>query len=248
MRSPVIASEGGQNSMSEFVTNCPRCGTVKATFEIGGDRKIVQSGRDRIYEVFGTCRACHRCSIFLARASVPSSTQDAIFDAPGSIAKAGMPLPPWLKFGDFVSVKDTLQRSPPAYLPAPVHACFSEGAACFSIECFNAAAAMFRLCLDLATKGLLPVNDSDGGPNRAQRTRLFDRIEYLLDEKILPAGLRDLADCVREDGNDGAHDGTLTKADAEDLIDFTEALLERVFTEPERLKLAQQRRQARRAD
>jgi hypothetical protein len=39
----------------------------------------------------------------------------------------------------------------------------------------------------------------------------------------------------------------LTKEDALDLQDFTVALLERVFTEPERLKLAEERRAQRRA-
>jgi Domain of unknown function (DUF4145) len=63
---------------------------------------------------------------------------------------------------------------------------------------------------------------------------------------MLPPELRDLAACVREDGNDGAHQGTLTKADAEDLLDFTTELLERIYTEPRRLKIAQARRDARR--
>jgi hypothetical protein len=44
-------------------------------------------------------------------------------------------------------------------------------------------------------------------------------------------------------GNDGAHQGTLTKEEAYDLLDFTTALLERVFTEPEKIKLAEERRQ-----
>jgi hypothetical protein len=38
----------------------------------------------------------------------------------------------------------------------------------------------------------------------------------------------------------------LNKADAEDLLDFTVALLERLYTEPERLKLAKARREERR--
>jgi hypothetical protein len=54
----------------------------------------------------------------------------------------------------------------------------------------------------------------------------------------LPEALRDLSSCVKEDGNDGAHAGTLTKEDAEDLLDFTTALLERLYTEPKQLALA----------
>jgi hypothetical protein len=55
-----------------------------------------------------------------------------------------------------------------------------------------------------------------------------------------------LSDCIREDGNDAAHRGALGKPDAEDIQDFTVALLERMYTEPERLKLAEKRRQERR--
>lgn len=70
----------------------------------------------------------------------------------------------------------------------------------------------------------------------------------MIDAKILPESLRELSKCVREDGNDGAHAGTLVKDDAEDLLDFTSALLERIYTEPERLIIAQKRRDARRAE
>jgi hypothetical protein len=63
----------------------------------------------------------------------------------------------------------------------------------------------------------------------------------------LPSDLRELAKCIREDANDGAHVGNLTKEVAEDLLDFKTALLERLFTEPKRLKLAEVRRRARRS-
>lgn len=52
---------------------------------------------------------------------------------------------------------------------------------------------------------------------------------------------------MKDDGNDGAHEGTLTQHDADDLLDFTIALLERLYTEPERLRLAKARRDARRS-
>ena len=43
-----------------------------------------------------------------------------------------------------------------------------------------------------------------------------------------------------------AHTGTLTKAEADDILDFTTALLERLFTETKKLELAEQRRLQRR--
>jgi Domain of unknown function (DUF4145) len=72
------------------------------------------------------------------------------------------------------------------------------------------------------------------------------RLPWLFDNDKLPGGLRELSTAIKEDGNDGAHQGTLTKEDAQDLLDFTTALLERVFTEPKKLELAKERRQQRR--
>jgi hypothetical protein len=63
---------------------------------------------------------------------------------------------------------------------------------------------------------------------------------------LFPKELGDLSQCTREDGNDGAHAGTLTMNAALDPQDFCVALLERIFTEPERLRLAAERRAQRR--
>ncbi|MBA3385446.1 MAG: DUF4145 domain-containing protein [Chthoniobacterales bacterium] len=78
------------------------------------------------------------------------------------------------------------------------------------------------------------------------RRSLGLRLPWLFDHALLPGGLRDLSHCIKEDGNDGAHAGSLSREDAEDLLDFTRALLERLYTEPEKLRLAQERRAERR--
>ena len=145
----------------------------------------------------------------------------------------------------FVSLKDFVRRKPPEHVPPETKVAFQEGATCMAVECFNAGATMFRLCIDHSTKSLLPEQDT-AGLNRQIRRSLGLRLKWLFDNNRLPEVLRELSVCVKEDGNDGAHVGTLTKEEAEDLIDFTCILLERLYTEPERLRLAQQRRDARR--
>jgi hypothetical protein len=112
-------------------------------------------------------------------------------------------------------------------------------------SCFNGAGTMFRLCIDHATRSLLPEQDRDGLNNRIRRS-LGLRVGWLLDQGILPDTLRDLSTCVREDGNDGAHAGTLSRDDAIDLLDFTFVLLERLYSEPERIRRAEERRRERR--
>ena len=93
---------------------------------------------------------------------------------------------------------------------------------------------------------MLPEQETEG-LNKATRRILGLRFLWLFENGMLPEDLRELSTCIREDGNDGAHAGTLKKEDAEDLLDFTRALLERLFTEPEKLRLAQARREARRS-
>lgn len=144
----------------------------------------------------------------------------------------------------YLSLKDRNAEPPPEHLPTNVDAAFREGATCMTVKCFNAAGTMFRLCLDFATKALMPQDNVDG-LNSKIRGSLGLRLNWLFDTGRLPEALHELATCVKDDGNDGAHDGTLTEVDAEDLQEFTFELLERLYTEPKRLELAKARRDAR---
>jgi len=147
-----------------------------------------------------------------------------------------------------VGLGDLSSIEPPEHLPPEIEAVFREGAKCLAIGCPNAAATMFRLCLDLASMPLLP-NAQDAAvaqPNAFQRRNLGPRLAWLFDQGVLPPDLKGLATSVKDEGNDGAHAGTLKMADAEDLLDFAVAFLERHFTEPKRIELAEARRKARR--
>ena len=105
---------------------------------------------------------------------------------------------------------------------------------------------MFRLCVDMATRSMLPTEDTPGLSAKIRRD-LGLRLPWLFESERLPESLRELSSCIKEDGNDGAHAGNLSESDASDLLDFSAALLERIYTEPERLRLAKERRDARRA-
>ncbi|PCK00643.1 MAG: hypothetical protein COA45_01350 [Zetaproteobacteria bacterium] len=138
-------------------------------------------------------------------------------------------------------------RKPPKHIPEDIERIFKEGSESLTGNCPNAAGAMFRLCIDLVTKKLLP-DDSVPveGLNRDVKKKLFNRLEWLFKRNILPDDLKELSDCIREDGNDGAHDGSLTSEDSEDLFEFTYILLERIYTQPAQVESAAKRRQERR--
>lgn len=230
--------------MPTIVADCPRCSANHMTFDVLGDAYTgISYDWMTHHEVAVRCRRCGHLSIL--KISLRNIDRKRDFRADGTISKVEGDLEPAFQKAGFLDVSDLAGvAEAPEHLPSEVHEAFVEGAKCMAIGCHNAAGAMFRLALDLTTKPLLPDsnNSTTPQPSKLQRFKLADRIDWLIEQGSIPASLARLAHCVRQDGNDGAHDGTLDKKDAEDLLDFTTALLERQFTEPERLRIAEQRR------
>ncbi len=229
--------------MAELVANCPRCGANKITFDlIGSIMTVEKHGWQLWYEAFGICRQCDRSTVFVLSESVHGNYdyvhKKGLLNIEGAVNK-------YVDIEGVISLKDRITEKPPEFVPENIESIFKEGATCLAVNCYNAAGTMFRLCIDLVTKDMLPEEDVDGLIQRIRRN-LGLRLPWLFDNNYLPEALREISSCVREDGNDGAHAGTLNKSDAEDLLDFSRILLERIYTEPERLRLAQERRRQRR--
>ena len=146
-------------------------------------------------------------------------------------------------FKRHITLKDKAGSKPPDLLPETIEKAIIEANICLANECWNAASAMYRLAVDLCTKSLVP--EGSTVPNRTMRS-LGLRMNWLFENELLSNDLKDLAECVQQDGNDGSHDGSLNRIDAEDLKDFCYALVARVYTEPQKLELAKQRRANRR--
>ncbi len=229
--------------MSELVANCPRCGSRQITFDLTQAHLFaVEYNWRRVYEAFCICRHCKRATVFVL---AQERIEDRQFFEGEMLVKSNTAINRYLEITGFINLKDIASAPPPEHLPKEIEAAFKEGATCVSVGCYNAAGTMFRLCVDLATRTLLPQEDTHG-LNAKIRRDLGLRLPWLFDHDYLPTSLRKLSSCIKDDGNDGAHAGSLKKEDAEDLLDFTVALLERMYTEPKRLELAQERRDARR--
>lgn len=233
--------------MSILVADCPRCRAQEITFDIK-DQKKIHSHHDHrynvtqnTYEVFCLCRNCKRSTVFVLKQKNGKTEVSKLLDDMVSLKSA---VNQFIDIKGYISLKDMSASLPPEYLPDDIDSAFREGAICSAVDCYNAAAAMFRLCLDLATKELLP--GGEDAPNSKIIRNLGFRLPWLFEKGLLPDSLNDLSKCIKDDGNDGAHEGTLTKEDAEDVEDFTFLLLERLYTEPKRVELAAERRAARR--
>lgn len=234
--------------MATFQADCPRCGGTRSTFDCyGAAYAFTNYSWQNHYELFCVCRSCHKSSIMLvSQIEIPDRETEKYFRGTNCPILYEGSLNDLLRFERLITIRDVAQSDPPDHLPDQIDDVMREGNVCLATQCWNAAGAMYRLALDLATKDLLPPEGEEGGPNARTRRSLGLRCEWLFENGRLPADLHDLAECLREDGNDGAHDGTLTEAEAEDLRDFSFELLRRMFTEPERLRLATERRDARR--
>lgn len=229
--------------MAELIANCPRCGSARITFDVSALTTVdYRYGWQHIFEAFGVCRNCLRSTVFVI---AEDTGHDIKLFAESSPLKVKDSLNNYFRVEGFINLKDMARLKPPNHVPDPIANIFNEGATCLTVQCWNAAGTMFRTCVDLATRPLLPEEETPGLNHRTRRD-LGLRLRWLFDNRRLPNEVREISTCIREDGNDGAHEGTLIKEDAEDLLDFTIALLERLFTEPRRLEIAQERRKERR--
>lgn len=231
--------------MPILVADCPRCGSAHMTFDVHSYNDLgTNYGWQRWCELFSVCRRCHKATNFVVAQKTETGTDT--YRDPKKIMELKHSINDHFRVERFVSLRDQSKYSPPDFIPEKIKAVFVEGTVCLSVECWNAAGAMFRQCLDLTTKPMLPVEETKGLTDRIRRN-LAPRLTWLFENKILADDLKSLAACIREDGNDAAHDGTLEKVDSIDLLDFTTALLERIYTEPAKITLAEQRRLERRA-
>jgi hypothetical protein len=229
--------------MAELVANCPRCRTKSITFNVMALNLVrKEHGWAKTYEAFGICRHCHRATTFVIRENTSHETD--LFENKSPLDARGA-LNNYFNVAGFIALKDQGSVAPPEHVPDNIANVFREGATCLAVECWNAAGTMFRVCVDLATRSMLPEEDVPGINARIRRD-LGLRLPWLFENGRLPTDLRDLSSAIREDGNDGAHQGTLTQVEAEDLLDFTTRLLERLFTEPRKIELAKDRRAKRR--
>lgn len=234
--------------MPTIVENCPRCAANNMTFDVFADEhRSTSYGWQSHHEICVKCRRCYGFSIMAI--DLHNSNLKHKFDDAGSITAMKGDLAPTFRLKRFLDVSDLKGAvTCPDSVPADIKDAFDEGAKCFSISCYNAAAAMFRLALDLASKPLLPSSDhpTHPQPTKQQRNFLKHRLDWLLEQGIIPASLADLVHGIREDGNDGAHDGTLTEVESNDLLDFAVLFLKRFFTEPAAIEEAKKLRIKRR--
>jgi len=138
----------------------------------------------------------------------------------------------------------------PDFVPEPIGRIFHEASVCTAMQSWDAGGTMFRKTLDASTRSITPRPDSDAvvkPPNWKAYKDLRLRLDWLFEQKILSASLKDLSSCIHEDGNDAAHDLTgINQAEASDLSESSEMILRELYTVPGQIEANRRRRDERR--
>jgi len=135
------------------------------------------------------------------------------------------------------TVRETLYPTPERPLdpsiPMPLQSALTEARRCLGSGAFTAAAIMCRKTLE----GICAEHGLKGA-------KLVNGLRKLRDKGVIDARLFEWAEALRIAGN--AHDVRIevTKQDATDLLEFTHALLEYLFTFRERFEAFKKRRSA----
>ena len=230
--------------MATYVSDCPRCLAKRSTHDCYSSVWVRnQYGWKNFNEVFAVCRSCDKPTIILLSQKDSSEEWQRVFKERNKLASYEGSIDGFCEFERVISRLDFELAASPEHLPPEINAVFDEGSKCLAIQCWNASASMFRLALDLATKDMIP---EENGPSAKTQRSLGLRLDWLFENGHLPVDLKNLASCIRQDGNDGVHDGNLGQEDAEDLRDFSYELLRRLYSDPKRIEIAEARRIARR--
>jgi hypothetical protein len=203
--------------MGFLIRDCARCGVKSVQMIAAGHVQF----DDVNSEVFVFCQSCRRGSIYQGQPQGKPAEQSGLLDKSRSYHH------------DPVVVEFTPPPIPPS-VPDRVADLFREAAISRRAHRYEAAGAIFRKTIDVASKHLYATDErlKDRKPADALRSRL----KALGEMKILDEEIVDLADVAALDGNDAVHDiDPYTAAEAEALEDLTADLLDRLFVRPAKL-------------
>jgi hypothetical protein len=141
--------------------------------------------------------------------------------------------------GEFEQIEDmtvlypAVERASFESTPEPVKRAYEQALRCYSSSSFDACALMCRRSLEALCR-------SQG----VQSGNLDSKLKKLAEQRVIDARLAEWAHGVWILGNEAAHDtdAELSKEDAKDALDFTEALLTYVFVLNERFAAFSARR------
>lgn len=134
---------------------------------------------------------------------------------------------------DFLRLYPPMDRNLHSSVPNSIQEAFTEARTCFRAKAFTAAAIMCRKTLE----GICTAHGVKSGTLAAE-------LQKLKEKGIIESRLFEWAEELRTIGNEAAHDVAFSasREDARDTLEFTEALIEYVFTYRDKFEEFKKRR------
>lgn len=195
--------------MGIFVLECPHCSTMRVSCSVVW--QLGDGNRKTTLMLCGSCR-------FPITALVlnPLGRSNDLIQSAGDLSLQG-----WEIHAVWPEISEP---AAPKHTPPAVARRYIEGEDAFRRKSWNAAVAMYRSALDLATKAL---------PDVPSRGSFFHRLEWLHENHRITPDMWAWADRVRIEGNDALHDPEeFCEEDTNPLRLFTEMFLKYVFELP----------------
>ena len=125
------------------------------------------------------------------------------------------------EYGSREIIFPSIERSFGGKIPKSVRSSFEEAEKCMEAQAFSASTLMCRRCLEA-------IAHDKGGKGRTLQAKL----DSLKNANVLSDDLLEWSTMLRELGNDAAHktDSLTSAIDARDVMDFTHALIEFVYS------------------
>lgn len=193
--------------------DCPHCPTNDVAFTIAWSAQANSRVSHSIWYATALCGSCGGPVTVRLKNKDDSPTPPQNYGI--SILQQFMLLNSW---------PERQKPDAPPHTPDPVKRRFLEGEKSYQQESWNAAVAMYRSALDIATKAM---------PEVPAGMTFYNRLVWLHDNHRITPDMKIWADHVRVEGNDALHDPEdFTKEDATPLRLFTETFLRYVFELP----------------
>jgi len=220
--------------MAELNLDCPWCGTTHCGFtSVAAYPASARMKGNSKYEIWFALLRCRRCGGGVA-AQFEAYIGD-VGEGPhnfGGDPRSGK----WRLLDWFPSAP--ISDPCPDHVPGTVPAFFDEARDSLEAGRWNAAGAMYRKAIDVATKDLIRKNWPENEVEKGIKEVLVARIERLHARGLLTEALKDWAHQVRIGGKDAAHDeDPFTKEQAQSLHQFTRLFLTYTYTMPEEVRL-----------
>ena len=209
-----------------YVGNCPHCLAEEIGMTLAGATNIPIHHPTAMFQ----CNRCHQ--VVCVQMQTGRMGIDWLSHASGEIRRVARE-----NSADVVRVyPETLRTTAPEHISPVVLRAFEQGADNAKRRNMDAAAAMYRKALDVATRELDPT---------LAAKNLASRIDALHSAGRLTSDLKEWAHVIRLDGNSGAHDEEeMSEAEIAQIASFTEFFLTYAFTLPARVRLRKEAAEA----